>query len=116
MDEIRKSEIIYEEGWRDRLPDKDDELPEEPLGEEQLPEPERGSGAFLLTVQLVVCIIVAIALLLLKSMDSGIYKGFSEWFLDELKKPVISQGVFSAIDDSLFKNQAQASPDEAEAG
>lgn len=123
MDEIRKSEIIYEEGWRERvsnnsLPELSDDIPldeaSKPIEDSSFSGHDKSSGLLLLTVQLIVCIILAIVILLLKTADSPVYRGFMDWFRNELNKPVISQGVFSTIDESLFKNHASASPDEAQ--
>lgn len=118
MNEIKRSEIIYEEGWRENTSDfsADSGTPEDELPPMSEPESEKESKLLLVTVQLIICIILALAVLLLKVTNSALYRGFMDYFNDELKKPVISQGVFSTIDESLFKNQAHASYDEAAPG
>ena len=120
MSEIHSNEIIYEEGWRQSAPPTDysenedtpiDEVPEKP---DEQPD---SSKPLLITVQLIICLLAALALFLMKSMDSDFYHVFMDYYRDELEKPVISQGVFDALDVSrLFGESAvsiTSTPDEA---
>lgn len=117
MSEIHNNEIIYEEGWRQSAPPADieetpiDEVPEKP------DEKSDASKPLLITVQLIICLLAALALFLMKSMDSDFYHEFMDYYRDELEKPVVSQGVFDALDVSrLFGESAvsiTSTPDEA---
>ena len=98
MSDIRRDEIIYEEGWRESAPAQEpptapvDEAPEKPA------DKPRGSKPLLLIIQLALCLAFVLALFLLKSMDSEIYWDFMDFYGDELSKPVVSQGVFDSVD------------------
>lgn len=119
MSEIRRDEIIYEEGWRDAFSaDREDEAapapsPEEPEG---APEEKKDvSRPWLTILQLILCMIAALVLFLLKAMDSGAYHSFMQSYDEAMAKPVISQKVFDAVDwNALFGgNQVTvATPDE----
>ena len=117
MSEIHRSEIIYEEGWRESAPAADagdiplDEADSSP--ESKAPE---GGKPLLIALQLILCLLAALALFLLKTMDSEPYHDFMKFYHEELNKPIISQGVFDALDISklLAENSVtvQATPDE----
>ncbi len=116
MSEIKHSEIVYEEGWRENTPvvTVDDEPPvDEAPATEPAPEVRTTPKPLLITVQLVLCLIAALALFLLKSMDSGFYHDFMDYYHDELRKPVISQQIFESIDEGLFGSALEATGDEA---
>ena len=70
----------------------------------------------LLTLQLAVCLLLALAIFLLKAMGSGYYDSFMAYYRAELQKPVISERVFDAAQLSrLFSEKpftVQATPDE----
>lgn len=118
MNEIHRSEIIYEEGWRESAPAPDTE--DIPVDEAEIPPaaaaPESGKP-FLIGLQLILCLLAALVLFLLKTMDSGVYHDFMDYYHEELNKPVISQGVFDALDVSRLLEEntvaVQATPDEA---
>ena len=118
MSEIRRDEIIYEEGWRESSPaaepEKTDGAPLDEAAGEPAAEPA-ASRPLLLTIQLALCLLFALAVFLLKSMDSELYHGFMDYYRDELNKPVISRGVFDSIDlGRLFGESGVAvTPDEA---
>lgn len=100
MSEIRRDEIIYEEGWRDRItPDPDIDAPpheeNKPFEPDQKPEPSR---PLLTILQLILCMLAALILFLLKAMDSGAYHDFMNTYDEEMQKPVVSQKVFDALD------------------
>lgn len=119
MSEIRRDEIIYEDGWRDAQPT-------EPVDEEAVPVDERQpaeesekqdhSRPLLISVQLIICMMAALVLFVLKAMDSEAYHGFMKTYAEEMAKPVISQKVFDAVDwNALFGGdqvKVSATPDE----
>lgn len=115
MSEIHRDEIIYEEGWRESSPPA--EVEKIPV-DEALPdiaEKKPGSRPLLITIQLVLCLLLALILFVLKSMDSEAYHSFIDHYHDELQKPVVSQGVFDALDVTrLFESpEVSSTPDEA---
>lgn len=119
MSEIQRSEIIYEEGWHDAAPPAEPEVPldEAEKKPEDDPEIRETSKPLLISIQLVLCLLAALALFLLKAMDSVGYHEFMDYYHEELNKPVVSQGVFEALDISkLFTDDVtvQATPDEAQ--
>ena len=118
MSEMKRSEIIYEEGWRESAPAVSEETPvdEAPTAADAVPEPPQ-SKPLLISIQLALCLLAALVLFLLKAMDSEGYHTFMDFYREELQKPVISQELFSAADiGKLFSENAvtiQATPDEA---
>ena len=116
MSEIKRNEIIYEEGWRDSSihPDIEDDNVEPP--EDTGAQPEFGKP-LLISIQLIVCLLIALVLFLLKTMSSGYYDAFMDYYHEELEKPVVSRGTFDTYDLSrLFpEEQVKATADEAQA-
>ncbi len=119
MSEIRRDEIVYEEGWRDTLPDEPvNEPPEEHPEEKQTGErkKEAASRPLLTVLQLILCMSAALVLFILKALDSGAYHDFMSAYHDEMSKPVISQKVFDAVDwNAIFGGghvTVTATPDE----
>lgn len=119
MGEIQRSEIIYEEGWREAAPLMESQIPLDEVQpeEEETQESRETSRPLLISLQLVLCLLLALVLFLLKAMDSGFYHDFMDYYHEELSKPVVSQEFFGAMDLSrLFSDDSvtvQATPDEA---
>ncbi len=115
MSEIRRSEIIYEEGWREAKATEPEPETTEETAEKPLPEKEE-SRPLLAILQLILCMVAALVLFLLKAMDSGAYHSFMQGYAEEMSKPVISQKVFDAVDWNALFGAAQvtvtATPDE----
>ena len=123
MNEIRRDEIVYEEGWRDvrddELTDTPDDSCEDSSGSDTPPQKENRSGGsrpILTILQLVLCMAAALAVFILKAMDSDAYHGFMKAYAEEMAKPVISQKVFDAVDwNALFGGShvtVSSTPDE----
>lgn len=118
MSEVKHHEIVYEDGWRESAPAAKEQTPagEEQPAPEKPPETPDGSKPLLITVQLALCLLAALALFLLKTMDSDWYRGFMAYYHEEMQKPIVSQDVFKAVDlGALFSENAvtvQATPDE----
>ena len=118
MSEIRQSEIIYEEGWRQNTPVPVEPPADEKPLDEQPPQQKAPEARPLLTViRLILCLAAALTLFLLKTMGSGVYDAFIQYYREELQKPLISQGVFDAADVSRLFSESpiavQSTPDEA---
>ncbi|MBQ3330149.1 MAG: hypothetical protein IJG87_03110 [Ruminococcus sp.] len=118
MSDIKRNEIIYEEGWRETAPVVNAETPvdEEPVNTvEPIPKP-RESKPLLITIQLVLCLLAALILFLLKAMDSEGYYSFMDYYREELQKPVVSQELFRQADiGKMFADnivEVQTTPDE----
>ena len=118
MSDIKRNEIIYEEGWRETAPVVNEETPVD-----EAPSPVLGplqkareSKPLLITIQLVLSLLAALLLFLLKAMDSEGYYSFMDYYHEELQKPVVSQELFRAVDiGQLFAENTvdiQATPDE----
>ena len=119
MSEIRRDEIVYEEGWRDTQPDGFTEEPPEEHPEENQTGKRKKDAAprpLLTVLQLILCMSAALVLFILKAMDSGAFHDFMSAYHDEMSKPVISQKVFDAVDwNALFGGghvTVTATPDE----
>lgn len=118
MSEIKRNEIVYEEGWREAAPAVDAEV-ETPLDEaqsapDQPKDDAERSRPLLITIQLTLSLLAALVLFLLKAMDSEGYYNFMDYYHEELQKPVVSQEVFSAADElfELTPVTVEATPDE----
>ena len=115
MSEIKRNEIIYEEGWRENTVTQigEDVAPEET---DAVPMHNEAGKPLLICVQLVICLLAALVLFLLKSMGSEYYDAFMDGYHEELEKPIVSRGAFDAYDLSrLFpEEQMKATADEAE--
>jgi len=101
MSEIRRDEIVYEEGWREAKADEPLPLSESADAEEKNsaePEKKESSRPLLTILQLVLCMAAALVLFILKAMDSGAYHSFMQSYDEEMSKPVISQKIFDAVD------------------
>lgn len=119
MSDIKRNEIVYEEGWRETAPVVNETVPiDEAQPEPVIGQTEReGSRPLLITIQLVLCLLAALVLFLLKAMDSEGYYSFIDYYHEELQKPVVSEEVFCKADiGKLIAEdpvEVQATPDEA---
>ena len=119
MSEMQRSEIIYEEGWREAAPLSDEELPPDETQTGAVSDTENSghSRPLLIMLRLAVCLLAALVLFLLKAMDSEGYYSFMDYYREELSKPVVSQELFSAAELGRFFTpnavSIQATPDEA---
>ena len=118
MSDIKRNEIIYEEGWRETAPVMNEETPvdEAPAPVTDPIQKTHESKPLLITIQLVLSLLAALLLFLLKAMDSEGYYSFMDYYHEELQKPVVSQELFRSVDiGKLFSENAvevQATPDE----
>lgn len=118
MSDIKRNEIVYEEGWRETAPVVNETVPiDEAQPDPVIEQTEReGSKPLLITIQLVLCLLAALVLFLLKAMDSEGYYSFIDYYHEELQKPVVSEEVFLKADIGklIAENpvEVQATPDE----
>ena len=119
MSDIKRNEIVYEEGWRETAPVVNEPVPiDEAQPDPVIEQTEREGGKpLLITIQLVLCLLAALVLFLLKAMDSEGYYSFIDYYHEELQKPVVSEEVFRKADiGKLIAEkpvEVQATPDEA---
>lgn len=119
MSDIKRNEIVYEEGWRETAPVVNEPVPiDEAQPDPVIEQTEReDSKPLLITIQLVLCLLAALVLFLLKAMDSEGYYSFIDYYHEELQKPVVSEEVFRKADIGklIAENpvEVQATPDEA---
>ena len=119
MSDIKRNEIVYEEGWRETAPVVNETVPiDEAQPDPVIEQTEReDSKPLLITIQLVLCLLAALVLFLLKAMDSEGYYSFIDYYHEELQKPVVSEEVFRKADIGklIAENpvEIQATPDEA---
>lgn len=108
-EEINKNTITYDDGWQEVSTSEyaSHSQPENENEEieivERKKEKNKSCGQLLVTVQLVVCILLAIAALLLKTFGGEVYKTVSDWYNTELNKSVIavSNGENFSLDEFL---------------
>ena len=118
MSDIKRNEIVYEEGWRETAPVVNETVPiDEAQPDPVIEQTEREDGKpLLITIQLVLCLLAALVLFLLKAMDSEGYYSFIDYYQEELQKPVVSEEVFLKADIGklIAENpvEVQATPDE----
>ena len=116
-EEINKNTITYEDGWQEvsstEYPQSSEIEVDEATSEEPVIKKEKNKsyGQLLVTVQLVICILIAIAALLLKTVGGDIYKYASEWYYSELNKSIIADS--NGENFSLEKFFPVATNDEA---
>ena len=119
MSDIKRNEIVYEEGWRETAPVVNETVPiDEAQPDPVIEQTEREDGKpLLITIQLVLCLLAALVLFLLKAMDSEGCYSFIDYYHEELQKPVVSEEVFRKADIGklIAENpvEVQATPDEA---
>ena len=123
-----RSEIIYDEGWQSARDESEsvyrgsgtpaDGIPSEtPVDETPAAESaDKGTLPILISVQLILCLIAAAALLIMDAMDSEAYRSFMTYYRVEMNKPVISQELFESLSPAKLAGSSavttQASPDE----
>lgn len=115
-EENNRNTITYDEDWQTvsssvypkRYTDEDDVQVEE-----KAKKPKKdGQKQLLITIQLVVCIIIALAAFVLKFIGGDIYQNARNWYYTELNKSVIASS--DGADYSLDKALKISSADEAE--
>ncbi len=116
MSEMKHNEIVYEEGWRETPVVKTEPQDTEEPAADTAAESDEKPKPLLISLQLALCLMAALVLFLLKTMDSGWYESFMTFYHEESQKPIVSQDVFKAVDlGMLFSENAvtvQATPDE----
>lgn len=118
MSEENKNSITYDENWQSvttaeyaTVCDEDFDEEEKPSEPEQKPKKKNnGPKQYLITFQLIVCIIIALAALVIETIGGDIHKIVSDWYYTNLNKSV----VFNLGDEIVDLNRliSGATPDE----
>ena len=104
MQDFRKDEIVYDEGFFNPseeyvIEKQEQQEPEsEPLKKNK---PKNSHGQVLISIQLVVCLLIALALFLIKMFSFDTYSDIRSWYDSQMNKTLISQ---SAFDENLLTN------------
>lgn len=107
MEENRKDTIVYDENWQtlDTPVLVTNANEEESVKDENAVEPKREKShrfPALITVQLILCLILAFVVFLLKSMGSDAYHSFSSWYEDMMQDTLMPNSEFEDIDLSGY--------------
>lgn len=118
MSEENKNSITYDENWQSIAASEyatvcDEDYEDEEKTSEPEQKPKKQSNApkqYLIVFQLIVCIIIALAALVLETIGGDIHKTVSDWYYTNLNKSVI----FNIGDDIVNLNRliSGATPDE----
>lgn len=94
--EQRKNEIIYDEGFHSvsKRIEKTDEAEPVPVDEQPRRDRAEHPKPLLITLQLALCLLLALSLFLLKSSGSSLYTRFKDWYDGEMQKTLITQSAF----------------------
>lgn len=112
--EKRTDEIVYDEGFRspsNRI-EKAEEAEPIPVDEQKSAQKSDRPKPLLITIQLLLCLVIALSLFLLKSMGSELYDEFESRYNEEMKKTLISQSAFDNMTPQKLFSSATA--DEAQ--
>ena len=121
MEDFRKDEIIYDEDWKQFeepvLVEKRESDREEELKVETVVKPKnKRTFPALITIQLVLCLIIAFLVFMLKAMNSETYAQLCKYYDELMQNTLLSSSVFEDIDLSHYfeatADQAQATNDE----
>lgn len=114
LNEERKDTIIYDEDFKTvekvvvkhNEDEKTSEEEREATKEQERKTPPKN---MLVIIQLVICLIIAIAVFLLKTTDCEFYRNFVKWYNEEQQKTLISSQQIEKVDlNSIF---FKATPD-----
>lgn len=108
------NEIVYAEGFHTVDKRIEPQLEPTPLDEQPAPpeQPKRRLFPVILTLQLVLCILIALSVFLLNITGSSLYDSFRSWYKAEMKHTLISDSFFETVDiPSLLASTAdEATP------
>lgn len=123
MNDNNKNSITYDEGWQNvtdveyphRISDDINEFDQEYNSDEEInniPKKKKDSPKqLLITIQLVICIVAALAAFALKSIGGEIYETAREWYYTNLNDSAIFDNSQTFDFNSIF---GAATQDEAE--
>ena len=85
--------ITYDEGWQSVSESEAPVIIEPaPVNDNTEPKPIKPPKQLLLTVQLVLCLLIALAAFVLKSIGGELYQSLREWYFGALSNTAIFDG------------------------
>ena len=110
MSEYRKDEIIYDEDWLRVDTPLEREYPAQSVADSEVPAEQRNTRKLrpkrtfpaLITIQLVICLVIAFAVFMLKAMNSDVYHQFCDWYNEQMQYTLVSGDTFESIDLSQY--------------
>lgn len=121
MEEFRKDEITYDEDWQcfdEPVVSEQRPIDNCDVESDKKPENNKPKKMFpaLITIQLVVCLIIAFLVFMLKAMNSQTYAQFCDWYNELMSDTLLSNSTFEDIDLSQYfeatTDQVSATNDE----
>ena len=111
MEDFRKDEIYYDEDWKHfdepvlakkYEHDCDNTSESEKSANHQKVEKPKKNFPALITIQLVLCLLIAFLVFMLKAMNSDTYKQLCEYYNELMQETLFSSSVFEDIDLSQY--------------
>ena len=121
MEEFRKDEITYDEDWQcfdEPVVSEQKQIDNCDVESDKKPENTKPKKMFpaLITIQLVVCLVIAFLVFMLKAMNSQTYAQFCDWYNELMSDTLLSNSTFEDIDLSQYfeatTDQVSATNDE----
>lgn len=121
MEEFRKDEITYDEDWQcfdEPVVSEQKQIDNCDVESDKKPENNKPKKMFpaLITIQLVMCLIIAFLVFMLKAMNSQTYAQFCDWYNELMSDTLLSNSTFEDIDLSQYfeatTDQVSATNDE----
>ena len=121
MEEFRKDEITYDEDWQcfdEPVVSEQKQIDNSDVESDKKPENNKPKKLFpaLITIQLVMCLIIAFLVFMLKAMNSQTYAQFCDWYNELMSHTLLSNSTFEDIDLSQYfeatTDQVSATNDE----
>lgn len=119
MSEENKNQITYDDDWKSatqpeypQIADYSDDIPESADNQKSKIQKKKKDlpKQLLITIQLIICIIIALAALVLRNIGGDVYETVREWYYSQLNSPVIFDD--NSNDFGLDKLFGSASKDE----
>lgn len=121
MEEFRKDEITYDEDWQcfdEPVVSEQKQIDNSDVESDKKPENNKPKKMFptLITIQLVMCLVIAFLVFMLKAMNSQTYAQFCDWYNELMSDTLLSNSTFEDIDLSQYfeatTDQVSATNDE----
>ncbi len=119
MQEFRKDEIIYDEGFlnpsEEYIMEKSEEQEETALDPVKNPKETtaKSHGQVVISIQLIVCVLIALAVFLVKMFNVDTYASIKSWYDIQMNKTLISQSTFDEnlltdfLNSVIYNNSAE---------
>ncbi len=112
MDDYRNDRIIYDEGWQkvsvpqvfEPVADEETDDIEKTEISEKKKEKKKKEHRFpaLVSIQLVICIMIAVVAFTLKIMDSDVFSKLSDWYHNMSEVTLVPNSTFENFDLSSY--------------